>query len=60
MSLFSRSPKKDSSTEPDDEMTRARIQAAIERALQVPEPEVPPFYKAKQFSGRDKASENAA
>lgn len=41
MSLFSRSKKNDNLTELDEEASRARIQAAIDRAILVPEIEVP-------------------
>lgn len=40
MSLFSRSQRKDSSIELDEEGSRARIQAAIDRAILVSETEV--------------------
>lgn len=41
MALFSRSQKNDNSIELDEEASRARIQAAIDRAILVPEVLVP-------------------
>ncbi|MGA2730561.1 MAG: hypothetical protein ABSE96_22330 [Terracidiphilus sp.] len=58
--LFSRSPKNDNLIEPDEEANRARIQAAIDRAIQIPEVVIPQRHEMKQFPARENANENAA
>jgi hypothetical protein len=47
-------------TEPEEEANRARIQAAIDRAIQIPEVEIPQRHEVKQFPAREKVNENAA
>jgi hypothetical protein len=58
--LFSRSPKKDNPIESDEEANRARIQLAIDRAIQIPEVEIPERHEVKQFPAREDVNENAA
>jgi hypothetical protein len=58
--LFSRSPEKDNSIESDEEANRARIQAAIDRALLIPEIEIPQRPEVNQFSALERVTENAA
>lgn len=59
MSLFSRSPKSDDSIEAE-ETNRARIQAAIDRAIQIIETEVPEPQEVKEFFACEEVRENAA
>lgn len=58
--LFSRSQKKDIRTEFDVAAERARIQAAIDRALQMPESEPPQRREVKEMSPIERVNENAA
>jgi hypothetical protein len=58
--LFSRSQKKDDPTGSDEEAKRARIQAAIDRAIQIPEVEIPQQPEVKQFPARENINETAA
>jgi hypothetical protein len=65
MALFSRSQKNNNSIELDEEASRARIQAAIDRAIVVPEIQVPEatFFEphaVKQIPSFENESENAA
>jgi hypothetical protein len=58
--LFSRSPKNDNLGESDEEANRARIQNAIDRAIQIPEAEIPQRAGVQHFLGHDNVNENAA
>jgi len=58
ISLFSRSEKKDDLKVSDEEADRARIQAAIDRAIQIPEVEIPERHE--QSPAPEEVSENAA
>jgi hypothetical protein len=60
MFLFSRFQKKDNPIESDKEADRAQIQAAIDRAIQIPEVEIPQLHEVKQFPARENVNENAA
>ena len=60
ISLFSNSQKKDSSIESDQDAKRARLQAAIDRAIQIPEVEVAQPHEVTQFPARENIAENAA
>jgi hypothetical protein len=65
MALFSRSQKNDNHTELDEEASRARIQAAIDRAILAPEIQVPEvaFFEPRevqQIPTFENESENAA
>jgi hypothetical protein len=59
ISLFSNSPKKDLTRELDEEASRARVQAAIERALYIPEVEVSVAPQVQEISSLDVACESA-
>lgn len=58
MFLFSRSQKNPS--EPDEEANRARIQSAIDRAIQMPEVEVLEPLEVEQFPVYEPVNQNAA
>jgi len=58
--LFSRSPKNDNLGESDEEANRARIQAAIDRAIQIPEVEIPQRHGVTHVLGHENVNENAA
>ncbi len=60
MALFSRSQKNDNLTELEEEASRARIQAAIDRAIQVPEVMFFEPAAVKQVFTFENESENAA
>jgi hypothetical protein len=58
ISLFSSSPKKENSIELAEEADRARIQATIDRALQMPEAQITLRNEVQQFSVHEEVSEN--
>jgi len=58
ISLFSSSPKKSDAIELNDEDNRARIEAAIERAIEIPEVAIGDEMKA--FFAHEKVSEKPA
>ncbi|MGA9463008.1 MAG: hypothetical protein WBV28_09470 [Terracidiphilus sp.] len=60
MFQFSRSRKKDNPIESDEEASRARIQAAIDRAIQIPEVEPPQSCEVMQLSALEMINEDAA
>jgi hypothetical protein len=60
MFKFSRSRKKDKPIESDEEASRARIQASIDRAIQIPEAKAPELHEVMQFSALEIVNEDAA
>jgi hypothetical protein len=60
MFQLSRSRRKDNPIESDDEANRARIQAVIDRAIELPEVKTPEPYEVVQFSGLEIDNEDAA
>jgi len=57
ISLFSNSPKKDVSSQLEDQAVRARIEETINWAIEVPEVTIPD--EMQEFFARDEASETA-
>jgi len=60
MFQFSRFQSKDNPIESDGETNRARIQDAIDRAIQIPEVKMPQPHEMMQFPARQNVNEDAA
>lgn len=54
--LFSRSQKQEDLIEGDEEAVRARIQAAIDRAIQLPEVEIAEQHEAEPFAVQEEVN----
>lgn len=59
ISLFSRSEKKDDLIESEEDASRARIQAVIERALMMPNPDMSDLPEGMQFSAPEAVNEKS-